>query len=290
MTEWGVEHESIRSRRLRVGGVATWLRETGPERASEAVLLLHGNPGSGADFDDLLPRIGRFARAIAPDMPGFGLAERPRDFDYSVAGYARHIAAMLGELGVRRVHLVLHDFGGPWGLHWAVAHSQQVASVVLFNVGFLPGFRWHPVARLWRTPILGELAQLVATRRLVIAAVKRGNPMPFPKGFLERFYEHVDWPMKRAVLTLYRVTDNFEELAKRGREVLAPLSLPALVIWGEQDSYVPVRFAAQQQAYFAAEVHILADTGHWPMADQAERVGGLVLPFLRRQLAKPSGH
>ena len=60
-----------------------------------------------------------FARVIALDMPGYGGADKPRDFPYTVDGYAAHLTGALDQLGVRRVHLVLHDFGGPWGLQWA---------------------------------------------------------------------------------------------------------------------------------------------------------------------------
>ena len=61
-------------------------------------------------------RCCQFGRALAMDMPGFGTADKPEDFDYSVPGYARHLGKLLAERGVRRAHLVMHDFGGPWGL------------------------------------------------------------------------------------------------------------------------------------------------------------------------------
>jgi pimeloyl-ACP methyl ester carboxylesterase len=80
------------------------------------------------------------------DMPGFGIADKPEDFDYSVPGYARHLAKLLTERGVRRAHLVMHDFGGPWGLAWAANNPQAVASVTCINTGVLSGHRWHYLA------------------------------------------------------------------------------------------------------------------------------------------------
>ena len=56
-----------------------------------------------------------------------------------------------------QVHLVVHDFGGPFGLTWGLEHPDRWASVVLINVGVLPGYSWHTMARRWRTPVLGEL-------------------------------------------------------------------------------------------------------------------------------------
>lgn len=65
------------------------------------------------------------------DMPAFGRADRPRDFDFSPGGYARHLGALIERLAIRDVHLVLHDFGGSWGLHWAKANRAAVRSLTL---------------------------------------------------------------------------------------------------------------------------------------------------------------
>jgi len=191
---------------------------------------------------------------------------------------------MLEQLGIERVHLVLHDFGGPWGLQWASEHPQQVASLTLINIGALPGYRWHRYARIWRTPILGELFMLASSRASTRWALNADNPRPFPRAFSDRMFDDADWPMKRGVLKLYRDTELGPVTQQLG-EALRPLSLPALVIWGEQDSYLPARYAATQRDYFDADVHLVPNAGHWPMIDEPERVAGLVVPFLRRQLA-----
>ena len=90
-------------------------------------------------------------------MPGFGKADKPRDFEYTVAGEVRFLDAALTELGIQRVHLVLHDLGGPWGLEWATTNTDRVASIVLINTGVFLDYRWHILARIWQTPVLGEL-------------------------------------------------------------------------------------------------------------------------------------
>lgn len=271
---------------IEVSGVHSPVWTAGPADAEEAVVFVHGNPGASEDWLDLLSGVGAFARAIAPDMPGYGEADRPKHFDYTVEGYARHLDGILGQLGIRRVHLVLHDFGGGWGLQWAALHPDRVASLVLVNIGVLPGYRWHKFARIWRTPILGELFQLMTTRSGLQLLLNRDNPKPFPKAFIDRIHAHSDWGHKRAVLKLYRATANLGKESERIGLALKPLALPALVIWGEGDVYLPVRYAAVQREYFKAEVHTLAGCGHWPMVDEPARVAELVLPFLQRQLAR----
>jgi pimeloyl-ACP methyl ester carboxylesterase len=267
-----------------VDGVKSPVRTSGPPRAGEAVVFVHGNPGSSEDWLDLLSGAGEFAPAVAPDMPGYGKADRPSDFDYTVSGYASHLDGILRELGVTRAHLVLHDFGGPWGLQWAADHKEQVASLTLFNIGILPGYVWHKFARIWRIPVLGELFQLTGTRGAFRALVNADNPKPLPRAFLDRMFDDSDWGMKRAVLKLYRATSDPGAHSERLGEALRPLSLPSLVIWGEGDAFLPVRYAEMQKGYFDAQVHVLPGCGHWPMIDEPERVRDLVLPFLRKQV------
>ena len=66
--------------------------EAGPEVASEAAVFVHGNPGSIHDWERLLEAVGEHGRAIAIDMPGFGEADKPAGFPYTVEGYAIHLA------------------------------------------------------------------------------------------------------------------------------------------------------------------------------------------------------
>lgn len=275
---------NIRSSDVVVAGVRSLVRSGGPEGSGEAVVFVHGNPGSSEDFSDLLPYVADFARVLAPDMPGYGKADRPRSFPYTVQGYATHLGGLLEQQGVRRAHLVLHDFGGPWGLAWAAEHPEQVGSISLLNVGVMRGYRWHKFARIWRTPILGELFQLTTTLPALKLFLNADNPKPLPDAFIERMHRDADWPMKRAALALYRATGDLGSMAERLAEALTPHRFPALVLWGDGDKYVPVRYAKDQTEYFDAQVHVMEGCGHWPMIDDPERVRELVVPFLRAQL------
>ena len=108
-----------------IDGIRSPLLELGPSEAREAVVFIHGNPGSIRDWESLARGVAGFGRALAMDMPGFGTADKPEDFDYSVPGYARHLAKLLRERGVRRAHLVMHDFGGPFGSSGADADDSK---------------------------------------------------------------------------------------------------------------------------------------------------------------------
>jgi pimeloyl-ACP methyl ester carboxylesterase len=279
----------IQTQSVSVDGISTPVRMDGNAAGAEAVVFVHGNPGAGEDWLDALPRVGAFARAVAPDMPGYGQGARPREFDYTVHGYARHLDGILAALDIRRAHLVLHDFGGPWGLQWAAEHPDRVASLVLVNVGILPGYRWHKYARIWRTPVLGELFQLSATRSGLRTLLNADNPKPLPKAFTDRIHRAADWGHKRAVLKLYRATSDLGGFSTRIAAALEPLALPTLVIWGEGDRYLPVRYAQVQKDYFDAQVRTMPGCGHWPMIDDPEKFAELLTGFLRERVAAAAG-
>jgi pimeloyl-ACP methyl ester carboxylesterase len=277
---------------ISIHGVRSPVRQVGDVNADEAVVFVHGNPGSSEDWVDLLPAAGAFARAVAYDLPGFGHADKPSGFAYTAEGYTHHLADLLATLGIRRVHLVLHDWGGVIGLLWAAAHPEAFRSVVLINIGVLRGYRWHYLAKIWRTPILGELFQLTASRPGFHLLLKHGNPRGLPHAFIDRMYQDYDQGTRRAVLRLYRSANDPAGVAEQLWRALRPLDRPALVIWGRHDPYLPVSFAERQRETFPhAEVAVLDQSGHWPFADDPKRVAELLLPFLRRQVGAvaPSG-
>lgn len=278
------EPVAVRERPLSVDGIRSRVLETGPEDASEAVVLVHGNPDSADTWRGLMGRTGELARSIALDMPGFGQADRPgKDFKIPVEGSAGFLGGALDQLGVERAHLVLHDFGGPWGLAWAAAHPDAFASVVLMNTGILIGFEVHRVGRLWARPVVGELVMAATSRKRFTEALHEANPkLPAPE--IERMYDGYDRGTRKMVLRLYRNRTN-DEVLEAAAAHFATLDRPALVLWGASDPFVPVRHAEQQrQAFPRAEVVVLEGSSHWPFLDDPDGTAAAVLPFLRAQL------
>jgi pimeloyl-ACP methyl ester carboxylesterase len=274
---------------IAVEGVRSPMIHAGPPGDSEAVVFVHGNPGSRLDWQDLVGRVGEFGRALAVDMPGFGQADKPREFDYTVEGYATFVAGALDKLGVERVHLVLHDFGGPFGICWAAEHPDAFRSAVLFNSGSMTNRRWHRMAKLWRTPGVGEAVMAAVNRRAWHRALSGGDARPLPEAFLDRMYDDYDPGTRRAVLRLYRATDLPYPPAAGWVATLHDLDRPALVIWGVKDPYVgPRRAEALKRAFPSAEMVMLDDSGHFPFADNPQRTVELVVPFLRTRMGAAS--
>ncbi|HEX8074707.1 MAG TPA: alpha/beta hydrolase, partial [Thermoleophilaceae bacterium] len=277
--------DGVRRGEIRALGLRTPVLETGPEDASEAVVFLHGHPGCGADWGDLLARVGASARCIAFDLPGFGDADKPRDWDYSPGGGATWLAAALHELGVERAHLVVHDYGGPIGLIWGLAHPDAWASVVMIDIGVLIGYRWHPIAQLYRVPVLGELMCRTTFEAAFRLLIDRYNPQPrkLPREFVDRMWAGYDLGTRRAVMSFYRASPpgGMERMVDAYRV----LDKPALVVWGRHDPATRVEHAESQRRSFpSARVVVLEDSGHWAHIDDPEGAANAIVPFLREQL------
>jgi pimeloyl-ACP methyl ester carboxylesterase len=275
--------------RLEVAGTRTRLLQAGPADATAAVVFVHGNPGSADDWERLVAAAaGTGLRALAVDLPDFGETEAPAGFDHSAPGYATWLGQALGVLGVERAHLVLHDFGGPIGLVWAAMNPDALASITLIDTGILPGYRWHKLARIWRTPVVGEIFQATATRGAFRFLLNRNEPRGLPREFVDKMYDHYDRRTRKAVLALYRATDDPGAAATEFSQLMAPRDIPALVVWGEGDAYLPYSFASRQRdAFPSADVHVLSGSGHWPYADDPETVERLLVGFLAGLAPRP---
>lgn len=278
---------SIEAHQMTIDGTATTALLGGQGNPGEGVVFVHGNPDAGADWMPLMTRVAEFARVVAPDLPGFGAAAARADRDYTVAGYARFLDGLISDLGLERVHLVAHDFGGPFALAWAADNPDRVASVTLVDTGVMIGFRWHRMARIWRTPVLGEFMMGRTTLRVARAVLGRENP-GLSREWVDAIARHlVPDKTKRAVLKLYRSTrvEDIAALAPR----LRVHDHDALVIFGGADPYIPAELAHRQlEAFPRAAVHVLAGVGHWPWLEQPTQVADLVVPFLRRLAGAPT--
>jgi pimeloyl-ACP methyl ester carboxylesterase len=161
------------------------------------------------------------------------------------------------------------------------------ASLTLINTGVLPGYRWHFFARLWQTPVIGEIVMATTSRAGFRVLIQRGCPRGLPEDFVDSMYDCLDAGTKRAVLRLYRATNNPADLASRFARAFRGFSCPVLVVWGRADPYIAASFVERQREFFpAAEIAVLDQSGHWPHADAPERVAALALPFWRAATSK----
>jgi pimeloyl-ACP methyl ester carboxylesterase len=246
----------IAERRADVAGLEVAWRQAG----DVPVLYLHGVPTAGWDWEPFLALTG----GVALDLPGFGHSAKPASFDYSIPGYDRFLESFLDAVGLERATLVMHDWGVV-GLALAQRLPERVDRLVLTAcVPLMPGYRWHRVARAWRTPGVGELTMGFTTRG--------GFRRSLPSEIADRAYDDFDHGTQRAILRLYRSAPP-ETLARAG-ERLGGLRHPALVLWPTRDPYIGADFGPRYAEALGGEAQLeMVDAGHWPWLEQPEVIG-----------------
>jgi pimeloyl-ACP methyl ester carboxylesterase len=170
------------------------------------------------------------------------------------------------------VRLVVHDWGAA-ALAFAQRHPERIERLVVIDaVPLLPGYRWHRVARLWRTRFAGELAMGLTLRATLERALRPAFASgTVPPRFVEGVLRDFDQGTQRAILRLYRSAP--EELLTAAGSGLSSLSTPALVVWGARDPYIPPRFGDRYAAELPnARVVSAEDAGHWPWLDRPDLI------------------
>ena len=245
----------IAERTVEVAGLEVHVRQAG----DAPVLYLHGVPTHSYDWVPFLERFG----GIAPDLPGFGRSGKPAGFDYSIAGYDVFLEELVAQLGLDRLTLVMHDWGSV-GLAFAQRFPERVERLALFPVvPFVPGYRWHRVARGWRTPGVGELLMGFSTRW----AFRR----ELPRELADAAWETFDHGTQRAILKLYRASP--PEVLARAGERLGQVRAPALILWAGDDPYLPAEFGRRTADALGGETTLeLVEGGHWTWLGRPELV------------------
>lgn len=258
-------------------------REAQPDQASDhlPVLCLHGWPQSSYMWRHLLPGLAAAGHtAFAPDFAGFGdsPADPPGNFERCVEAVER----FRSEVGLEKVILVVHDTGGLIGLRWACDHPDAVGGLVITNTSFFPEHDWIEIAETMRTPIQGE-ALLDSLSREGFATLMEEASASFDERALDEYWKAFSTPAHRSgMLELYRSIDLAE--LEPYQPKLAALDAPALILWGQQDEFLPLdyatRFAEQMPG---SELVLMKGARHFLFEDEPERCADEVLAFLARE-------
>jgi pimeloyl-ACP methyl ester carboxylesterase len=266
---------------LRVGKVDTYVAEAG---AGQDVLFVHGNPDSHDVWSEVVHRLKPRARCIAFDLPDWGRSVAHEKFDCSLESQAAFVRGVADGLGLDQMDLVVHDIGGLFGLSFATLHPERVRTLTIFNTSYFPDYIWHPVGRIWRVPLLGELAMLLTSRASFVGSLLASAPL-LPRAYAERAYDSFTWKTRRMVLRYYAAMDIAKVMPGWDTRMLAAMkAVPKQVIWGDKDPFVSCRNADR----YEAPVHHLADCSHWPMAESPDACAELIAALISKGIKCPA--
>jgi len=275
------------------GGVRMHYVDEGP-RDAPVVVMVHGNPTWSFYFRRLIQALSPTHRVIAPDHVGCGKSDKPDDerYEYRLARRIADLERLLDALGLARVTLVLHDWGGMIGMGWAHRHPDRVERLVLLNTAAfgLPASKRLPVS-LWlaRNTAIGALLVRglnAFARGATFMAVRKPLPREVSEGLVAPYH---DWDSRRAVLRFVQdiplaPSDPGFDIIREVASALGQFDTrPVLICWGEHDFVFDRHFlAVWEQKLPHAEVHRFPDAGHYVLEDAGDEIVGLVREFLAR--------
>jgi haloalkane dehalogenase len=248
------------------------------DSGADPLLCIHGFPESSRMWDAVLDAVADSGRrAVALDLPGFG--DSPADPPGTWERQVEAVERFRRELGLERVALAVHDWGGLIGLRWACDNPGATSALVVSNTGFFPDGKWHGMADMMRTPGQGE--EFVAGfERDAFGDLMRSQSAGFDDEAIDSYWKAFETDAGRqGILDLYRSGDFPKLEPYRGQ--LAALGVPMLALWGGDDAFAPVAGAYRfQKEVPGAEVVVVEGAGHFVYADAPERCAREIVSFL----------
>lgn len=255
------------------------------EGAGEVLLFVHGNPSWSFEYRRLIRYFSRTHRCIAPDHLGFGLSDKPPDASYLPQFHAANLARLIEDLNLMDVTLVVHDWGGPIALDWAVAHPDRVRRIVAFNSWFFD-VRDQTTLRLF-SKIVGSAPGRWLCRRFnffprVLMKASFGDPSRLPRALHTQYLAPFPTPDSRKGTWVFprAIVGESDWLGRIWARREAIARLPALLVWGMKDAaFAPL--LPQWRAAFPRHRYIqLDDVSHNVAEEAGERLFAPIEAFL----------
>lgn len=236
------------------------------------VLMVHGLGGNKDHWTRFAARLPQDLDLIAIDLPGFGESPKDPAASYASSAQVARLKRFVDVHGLRGFHLMGNSMGGRIATEYALAHPDDVASLVLFDpAGVTP----PPATRPNHIIIVKSAEDFDAL--MAQAFVVPPRIPDFLKGyFAERAQENAALEQK--------VLDELNATPGRLEERLGSLQPPALVVFGAEDRIIdPAVAPVWRAALREGEVVLMSQVGHAPMLERPEESAALVAVWWRRR-------
>ena len=253
------------------------------EGEGDPIVMVHGNPTWSFMFRNLISEFSKTHRVIAPDHLGCGLSDKPENFSYNLESHIDNLEAFILSKNLEKITLLVHDWGGPIGLGFAIRHPEKIERVIISNTAAFSMDEIPLRIKLGKMPWLGEkliidmnlfvkCATTMTTTTPLSTQVKNGYLLPFQnKSDRTAVYQFVkDIPMSPlhpSIETLLGIEHGLWMLREK----------PIAIIWGMRDWCFTPKFYERWIDFFPhAESLKLKDAGHLLYEDAIDDI----IPFI----------
>ena len=266
-----------------VNGVRVHYQEAGDEKAPP-IILIHGFISSNLIWSHVLePLAQKGFRAIAPDLPGYGYSEKPRDAEYTINEQARSVIGLMDRLGIRKAAIAGASYGGAIAATMALDYPERVEKLVLVGAVTNDEVKKKFLLRVSALPLIGDVATpLFLGSRWILR--KR----------MEDMYRRLQRPInEKMVASRHHLLETANahramiRTARRwsanriGREA-SLIRQSTMLVWGDQDDHIPLDDAFKlRDAMPNAKLIVFHNCGHLPPAECPEKFVEAVVEFCK---------
>lgn len=238
------------------------------EGQGDIMLFVHGTPAWSFLYRNYIKEFSKTHRCIALDHLGFGLSDKPREFEGTPQAHAQNLNLLIEHLSLKNITLVVHDFGGPIGLSYAIAHPENVKNIVLFN-------SW-----LWSTSEDKDAQKInkilhSSLGNFIYLNTNFSPSVLFKKAFYDKkklsksIHKHFKkpFPNKKSRYGLLNIGKSligssawYEE---QWQQVNAIKDKPFLILWGAKDDFIKTKQLEKWQRQLSNHKTIQYQAGHF---------------------------
>jgi haloalkane dehalogenase len=260
------------------------------EGAGQPIVMIHGNPTWSFLYRKLIRKLSPNCRCIAPDLIGFGLSDKPFDWNYLPEEHAKNVTALIEHLGLKDVTLVVNDWGGPIGMQYAVTHPQNVKRLIVLNT-----WAWPVDDDFHYTSFSAMMGGLMGRFLIRYFNFFVNSFMRVAFGDKSRLSEHAHQHYKNALPTAAsrkgcyvfpkQIIASTPWLRQVSSNLAALKGKPTLFVWGMKDVAFREKELKHWQNVLPNSLTLRLNTvGHFVAEEAPEELGEAVAGFLNNGL------
>lgn len=255
------------------------------EGKGETILFVHGTPSWSFDYRNVMKNLKENFRCVAIDHIGFGLSDKPEHYDYTTQNHSKTLEKFVIEKQLSNITLVVHDFGGPIGLNFAIQHPEKIKNLIILNSWLWSSENdadYIQLKKVLKSPLLPFLYRYLNFSPRFILPQSFGDKK-LRRDLLKQYTKpFADKTQRNGVLSFAKslLYDQkwFEELWNKRISIS---DKPTLFIWGMKDSLIkPHNLEKFQSGFTNFKTVQLETSGHFPQEEQPEKIINAIFHFL----------
>lgn len=279
----------IKHLNIQVDGLNIFYRESGPVDAP-VILLLHGYPTSSHMYRNLIPILNEKYHVIAPDLPGFGYSDAPKntEFTYTFDNLTKYIQGFVDQLGLKGFAVQVFDYGAPVGYRLAVANAEKITGIISQNGNaYVEGLSdgWNPIQKYWAEPTdenrnnLRMMTTLDTTKWQYLTGVSDPSLVAPESYSLDQYFLDREGNVE-IQLDLFKDYASNVALYPAFHDYFKKFQPAFLAVWGDKDPFFLPQGAEAFKRDLPDAIVKFYDTGHFALETHVNEIGAEILKFL----------